>query len=508
MDESLRDKAISGAKWQALATYANQAVQAAGAIVLPWLVVREDYGVVAAGMVALSLVRAGGTLGVNYALIHRQDRIQEATNTAFVLMLVIGAVSYGLLAALSPLAAAYFEDGRLTVLIPVLGLLFFLRPAAIVTQGTLTRDFRFRRLFVVDFVAVVLSTGAAIALAALLPKAHRFWALAVAGLGREAMRSVAAWCLAVVRPRLAFDWALAKELLQYGKFFVATALVLVLYNNLERLALGGLLSTAALGLYVFAYKWVFRVGDVSETIFGGVSVPVYAKLQDDVPRLRTSFIRIVRLSALLSTGLLVGLVLLVPEALPLIFPSEWWASAPIFQVLGLWYIVRAVDTTTGQLYAAVGKPKYNTLLTVINVVVVAATVVPFIRWWGAVGAAWSLFAARVISVGVNARICSRVLRCPARRLVDVVTPALKAATAMAVVLAAAQVLGMGWVVDRHPAWIGGPYEWVALVTLIALGAAAYVATLYVFERALFREMVGLVRDALRGRKVRLHGTES
>jgi len=502
MAEALRDKAIYGAKWQALASYGSQVVQAAVAIVLGWLVDKEDYGVVAAGMLALNLVRACGSLGVNYALVHRRDRVQAATNTAFTLTLLIGAASYLVLLGVAPAAGAYFEDARVTRLIPALGLLLFLKPMAIVTQGTLTRDFRFRRLFLVDFSAVVLSSATAIVLAWLLPRAHRFWALAIAGLGREGTRSLAAWFLAVVRPRLRFDRAMARELLSYGKFFVFSAIVMVLYNNVERFALGGMLSMAALGLYAFAHKWVVRVGDVSETIFGGVSLPIYAKLQDDVPRLRASYCRIVRLSALMSTGLLAGLALLVPEGLALVFPPRWGPSVPIFQVLALWYMVRAVDTTTGQLYASVGKPKYNTGLAVVNLVVMGFTVVPFILWWGPVGAAWSLVAARSVALVCNALVCRRVLQCSMSRLVDVVVPALKAGSAMALVLASAHLAALRWVVGHRPEWIDGPFEWFFLVALIGFGALVYVAVLWLVERDLFRETVGLLRDALRRRKAK------
>jgi len=496
MDEGLRQKAISGAKWRVLAAYSTQAIQAATAIVLAWLLDPGDYGLAAAAMAVIAILRACGSVGVNYALIHRRDRVEEASNTALVLLLFTAALSYLVLLVVAPLSRAYADDPRL---IWALGLLFFLRPVALVTEGTLQREFHFRRLFLVEFSSVVLSAGVAIGLGAALPKGHRYWALALSGLARETARSIMGWLCAHIRPKLAFDWGLAKELLHYGKYFVGSAIVMALYGNIDRLALRELLSPAALGLYAFAFAWVFRVGDLSETIFGGVALPVYAKLQDDVGRLRASFRRIVRLSALVSTGLLTGMILLVPDAVSLVFPARWRPAIPIFQALGLYYMVRAIDTTTGQLYASVGRPKYNMYLSIVNLAVMSATVVPFVLWWGPVGAAWCLVVARLVTLACNAFVCRSVLHYSMMRPLGIVTPAVKASASMAL------VVGAGLLAVLH---LDGEVGWLALAGLIALGAGSYALALYVLERELFRDVVGLVRDAVRGRRVRISGSAS
>jgi O-antigen/teichoic acid export membrane protein len=344
-----------------------------------------------------------------------------------------------------------------------------------------------------------LSTGLAIGLAAALPKGQRYWALAVSGLAREALRSAAGWVLSPLRPKLRFDWAMAKELLRYNKYLWAASVVMVLYSNVERLAIVEVLSVGALGLYHFASTWVTSVGIISETIFGSVAISVYARLQDDVPRLRTSFVRIVRLSALLSTGLLTGLVILVPEAVALAFPARWLPAVPILEALGLFYIVRAIDTTTGQLYVAAGRPELNMHLGIVNLVVMALTIVPCVLWKEVVGAALCLLVARLVTMACNAFVLRRVLRCSIWRLVPVVTPALKGALVMALVLIAG-LLG------AYRVW--GGVGWLALVGLIVLGAASYAAAIFLLERELFREVVGLLRDALRGERSRPDGLAS
>ncbi|HUT35645.1 MAG TPA: oligosaccharide flippase family protein [Planctomycetota bacterium] len=493
MPDGLREKAISGAKWRVLTTYSTKGVQLVGAVIFAWLLDKNDYGLMAAAMVVVSLIRACTSLGIHYAIIQRRDRVQEAVDTGLVLLLATGALSYLVLLAVGPFTKAYALDKALML---ALGLLSFFRPVAAVTEGVLYREFHFGRLFVVEVGSMVLSTGLGVGLAWALPAGSRYWALAASGLTREALHSLLGWTVSPIRPKLRFDRGMARDLLHYGKYLWGAALVMVLYGNLERLVLVELLTVGALGLYAFAATWVSQAGLISETIFGSVAVSVYAKLQDDVPRLRTSYCRIVRLSALLSTALLGGLVLLAPEAVPLAFPVRWLPSVPIFLVFGLFYLVRAVDTTTGQLYVAVGKPKYNMYLGVVNLAVLAAVVVPLVLWRGAVGAALALLIARVVTMVCNAFVLRRVLRCRLRLLVRVVTPALRAALVMAFAVCAGLVAAY-----RHWGLIG----WLPLGGLVVLGGVAYAAGIFFFERELFREVVTLLRDALRGKKAGSNG---
>ncbi len=172
------------------------------------------------------------------------------------------------------------------------------------------------------------------------------------------------------------------------------------------------------------------------------------------------------------------------------FPARWLPSVPIFEMLALFCIVRAVDTTTGQLYVSVGKPKYNLYLGVVNLAAMAATVVPLVLWRGAVGAAMCLLVARLVTMACNAFVLRRVLRCRLMLLVRVVTPALKASLVMALAVC-------GGLVVAYRQW--GLIGWLPLGGLVVLGAVGYAAGLFFFERALFWEVLGLLRDALRSR---------
>jgi len=499
MPDGLKQKAVGSAKWGVLTSYSRQAIGFVSSYVLALLLDPKDWGLITAAMVAITIVRSCGNLGINYALVHWRGDVREATPTGLTLLCGISALAYAIVLAVAPYTDTYFRAPAVPLLTKVLALSLLLKPPSVVAEGTLRREFHLRAIFLIECLSQLLSAAAAIAVAIALPPAHRYWALVVGGLGREALRAVLSWALTNVKIRFGFDRKVAVQLLHYGKFFLVSSVLMVLYLSADRLILGRFDCILGLGLYGFALHWVSQLGDVTPTIFGGIALPVYAKLQDDPERLRAAYCRVLGYSAIVSMALLSGMVLVVPEAVRLALPERYHLAIQAFQILGLYWIVRAIGNTSGQLFAAIGKPKYDTVLNAVNLAVMAASMVPLVIHYGPAGAAFSVVLARVARLAVNAVFCARVLQCSAARFAESVMPAVKSTAAMA-----AALLGVKALLAHGGIRVG----WLWLALLVALGGAVYVGVLYAAHRALCFEIAGLVRDAVRPGKVESDGSES
>jgi O-antigen/teichoic acid export membrane protein len=492
MADDLRTKVVSGTKWNVLTSYTRQFIALGSQLVLArYFLEPSDWGLVGAAMVVITIVRQCGNFGINYALIQRRGRLEEASHTGLTLLFVLSTVSYALVLAIAPYTKAYFSDAAVPRLTAILALSIFFRPVAVVAEGTLRREFHLRRIFFLETFSQAFSTGVAIGVAALLPTGSRYWALVVGGLGREMLRTLTSWYMTNVPIRFGFDRTVARELFHYGKFFVFSSIFMVLYANVERLTLGWFYSTYGLGLYTFAYGWVFHVGNTSATIFSGVAVPLYAKLQDEPDRLRESYCRILGYTALVSVGLLTGLVCVSADAVRLVLLGKYDLTIQTFQFLGFYYIVRALDTTTGQLYVAIGRPKLDMVLNGVNLAALAVVVVPLVLWGGPVGAAFAALIARVVRLVVNLFLCRRVVGCSIVRMVDAVMPAVRASAIMA--------LGLFGIRFLWPE-VSGMEGYLRLAVLIGGGALAYLGVIYLAHRTLFVEIIDLTREALNRRK--------
>ena len=487
MSGELRAKAVGGVKWGVLTSYSGAALSAASSLALGWLLSPEDWGPVGAAMVVISLVRSCGNFGVNYALVHWRGDIVRATSTGLTLLLGISGASFLVVAALTPVAGCYFRDPAVPLLTLVLATVLLIRVPSIVAEGTLRKEFLLGRIFAIEFVSHLIGSAAAIAVAIVLPRPLRFWALVVGGLTWEGVKAVLSCWLTNVPLRFGYDREAARGLFHYGKFFAASSVLMVLYLNADRLALGRMFARAGLGLYAYASAWTEQLGQVPATIFGGVMLPLYAKLQDDPAKLRWSFCRTTAFVSLVAAGLLGGLALVAPEAVRLVLPERWAPVVLPIQILALYQIVRAVDSSAGALLAAIGRTDLDMRLNAVNLVGVGVLVVLLTYLYGPAGAALALFLARVARMAVAARYCARVLQCPVGRLVAAVMPAAQATLAMV-----AAVWGVKALAGHVPA-LGG---WLGLAAMVAAGAGAFIGFLAIFHRELSRGILSLVRDAI------------
>ncbi len=491
MSDDLRAKTVGSIKWGVLTSYSAAALSAASSLALGWLLGPEDWGPVGAAMVVISLVRSCGNFGVNYALVHWRGDIQKACSTGFTLLLAISVASYVVVAALSPVAGWYFRDAAVPLLTVVLATVLLVRVPSVVAEGTLRKEFLLGRIFAIEFTSHFIGSVVAIAVAVLLPPHIRFWALVAGGLSWEGIKALLSWWLTNVPLRLGFDREVAKGLFNYGKFFVASSVLMVLYLNLDRLALGPLKGMAALGLYAYAASWVEQLGQVPATIFGGVMLPLYAKLQDDPAKLRWSFCRTLSFMSLAAAALLGGAALVAPETVRLVLPARWAPVVRPLQILALYQIVRALDSSAGALFAAVGKTDLDMRTNAANLVGVAVLIVPLTYFGGPAGAALALLLARLARLAVSVPYCMRVLQCPFGRFVASVMPAAQATAAMAAAVCGVKLLAL------HFRFLAG---WAGLGAMVLLGAGAFVGVLYLLHRDLSTAILGLVREAILPRK--------
>ena len=105
----LKDKAISGVKWNAIGRFSTQGVNFVIGLILARLLSPSDYGVV--GMVGIFFAIAQTFIdsGFGSALIRKNDCTDTDYSTAFYFNIIVGIVSYLILFISAPLIANFFK---------------------------------------------------------------------------------------------------------------------------------------------------------------------------------------------------------------------------------------------------------------------------------------------------------------------------------------------------------------------------------------------------------------
>ncbi len=163
-----------------------------------------------------------------------------------------------------------------------------------------------------------------------------------------------------------------------------------------------------------AYKVSMLPISEGSDVIGQVMFPVYVKMRGDIQRLKRAYFR----SVLLIAGVAIplgGLFLLFPDLIiRIILGDQWLAASSVLQVLALFGVMRAISISCIAPLYALEKQEYVTVITLISLGGMLATVFPFIEWWGLVGAGYAALAGTIIAFPVIFYAINKVFQEEAR----------------------------------------------------------------------------------------------
>lgn len=121
-------------------------------------------------------------------------------------------------------------------------------------------------------------------------------------------------------------------------------------------------------------------------VISQVTFPTFSKLQEDLPRLREAYLKVLQLIAFLSFPLTAGIFLFAYDFIEIFLGAKWIPMVPAVQVLVLAALVRSIGATTGPIFYATGKPRIDTFWQVIRLSILLLLIYPLTIRWHILGA--------------------------------------------------------------------------------------------------------------------------
>ena len=154
-------------RWSFAAVLGRQVPQFVAALVLARILGPENYGVISAATVYITLTTLVLDQGLAAALIQRPTLDRALPGAVATVNLVSAALLAGLTWLLAPAVAAFFSAPELAPLLRVLGLGLLLKGLAVTPRAVLQRELAFRPIGVADIGGGVLGAAAGITAAVL-----------------------------------------------------------------------------------------------------------------------------------------------------------------------------------------------------------------------------------------------------------------------------------------------------------------------------------------------------
>lgn len=383
-DDGIKRRALRAGVWMGFTGTVWNLMSLLRSVVLARLLTPEIFGIWAICMILNRALSTFSETGFASALIQRQERAEEARDTAFTMLIVRGILLGLITIAAAPLFSKFYEMPILQPLISVMAIAFMISGFHNINTVLQQKELRYHRLALIDQTSIVLGFVFVVVAAYFYRSA---WALVAAHLFTALVTVSLSYLVLPTRPRLAFDKTLARELFHYGKFVGGAGIVAFITLELDNLVIAKLLSMEALGFYAVAFMLANLPATQLAKVISGVMLPAYSKLQSDIPALRAAYQRTLSFVSLLTIPAAAGIGALAPQIIGVIYGERWMPAADILRILAVFGCLRSIGVLSGYMYNAIGKPKISFYFTVIKLALISLLIYPLTVKYGASGAA-------------------------------------------------------------------------------------------------------------------------
>jgi O-antigen/teichoic acid export membrane protein len=475
---SLRGKVLQGISWQVGAQMTNLIVRLAVGVVLARLLTPHEYGLAGMAIVFVGLLGLVTDPALGAALVQRADIDERDRSTVF-WTATAGGVALTLVGvACAPLVGRFYGNSDVTPLFATLALGFTLTGLCVVPSALLTRELRYGSLQMRGIVGSVVGGAAAIVVAVL---GYGAWAIIAQALTASVVSAALLWNVVGWRPRRVFSVERLRVLGGFGVKLLGSRVLGFANLNFDNLLVGRYLGSAALGAYSLAYNVMFapmvRLGFPIQQ----VTAAAFSRLQGEPERLIAAWLRSKRLSAALLAPAFLGVLVVAPDLIPVVFGERWDAAIRVLQLLCIAGVAHSLVTLNWSALQASGRA--GTLLRV-NLMISATTVTAFAvgLHWGIDGVAGLYAVARWLLVLPDAWLTCRGLAVRTRDGLLAGAGTLPAALGMALLAAAL----------RYGLVQAGVGQAVRLALVVLAGVVVYAVAVRVTAPETFAELRALL----------------
>lgn len=398
---------VKGISWAGGLRVATRLVAALKILVLARILTPAQFGVFGIAALILSFAEIVTETGINVFLIQEKDRSDKFIDTAWVVSIARGILIALAIIVAAPFIVGFFNSPKAYPLLLLISLVPFIRGFINPSVVKLQKELRFDKEFWFRFLTFFVDASSAVGLTLLLKDPAGLILGMIIGVIFEVVLS---FFIIKPTPRFVFNFTLVKVVVSRGKWVTASGIFDYLFRNVDDMAVGRMLQASSLGLYQMAYKISELPITEVAIVISRVTFPVYAKISDDLTRLRRAFIKTMFVICLLVIPVGIVIVLFPAQIIELILGSQWLAAASALQVLAIFGIFRALSGSISTLFLVLKKQELVSFVTFTGMMGLAIFVVPLTARFGLVGAAFAAVVGSLAGLFVALYYAWKILR--------------------------------------------------------------------------------------------------
>lgn len=332
-------------------------------IVMARLLDPADFGTAALPAVFVAIAQVFIDSGFALALIRKPEVTNKDLSTSFYYSLIVGIVLYLTIFICAPFIADFYGVPILTPLIRVTTLTFIWNPLLTPQTVILNRKLDFKTPARISIINKIISGAVGITIAY---NGYGIWALVAASLTASILGLIQTWFSVRWIPTERWCKESFKYLWNFGNKMVISGLLRTLYANIVPVILGKFSGTAQLGVYNRSAQFASLPSANLTGIINTVTYPVLSKMVGDNDKLRTNFIKMVKVSSFIVFPVMLLMSALSEPLIIFLVTNKWTECIPVLQIMCFTYMFQPVHIMNINLLQVMGRPDLTLRLEIIT----------------------------------------------------------------------------------------------------------------------------------------------
>jgi Membrane protein involved in the export of O-antigen and teichoic acid len=374
--------------------------------ILARLLLPEDFGLVGMSLIIIGLVSLINESGLATAIVQRKELEELHLFTAFWTNIATGILLYIGTFFLSPFIADFFKTEAVELVIKVAAISFMISSITIVHRSLLSRNLEFKTIAKTEIAGSLISGFIALYLAL---SGFGFWSLVAKNLINDLVVVSLTLLIYPWKPAIKFSRDKFNDLFGFGFNVIGGNMLNYFRQNLDYIIIGRVMGAELLGYYTLAYTLAVFPAVKVIPVITRVIFPAFSLLQDDNVRFRKGYMKLVSALSFFIMPALVGLAIVAPELIILVYGEKWAPTIIPLQILCIVGLIEATSQTTKSVFYAKGIPGTELKLNVAKIVI-STCVILLGSSYGISGVAAALSLISLIYFSITQQIVNTIIQ--------------------------------------------------------------------------------------------------
>ncbi len=357
--------------WKILESFLSKGVTLVVSIVLARLLDANVFGLIALTAVFTSLADILLQDGFTSALISKKNCDDVDYSNSIFVSLIIASSLYIVVFFSAPSLASYYDEPQLTGILRVLSLIYFVQIFAAPRTAMVTRQMKFKLLFICNLISSIVSGIIGIVFAYL---DFGPWAIVIQRLSQQIILTVILFIF--IRWKFKFKLNFKRMLdLTKNTFGIVTGLLINYAGTaIASLVIAKIYSVTDLGYYDKGPSLPMQLSLYTFGAITSVLLPTLVSYQGDIVTIKAIVRRLNRLVAYVLTPMMIGMMLVSKELIVVLFGDNWLPMLKIMQFSCIYYLAMPFMLMNAQIFLSLGHTSVRIKTELIRLALMLAAV--------------------------------------------------------------------------------------------------------------------------------------